>query len=45
MKIDDIEYQAIFKILEVLIKKDKEIRLYIIPGVVNILHKKYQLLK
>ncbi len=45
MKLDDIEYQAIFKILEVLIKKDKEIRLYIIPKLIKILHKKYQLLK
>jgi vacuolar-type H+-ATPase subunit C/Vma6 len=45
MKLDDIEYQAIYKILEVLIKKDKEIRLYILPKVVDILHEKYQLLK
>ncbi len=45
LKIDDIDYHAIFNILEVLIKKDKEIRLYILPKLVNILHKKYQLLK
>ncbi len=45
MKLDDIEYQAIYKILEVLIKKDKEIRLYILPKIVDILHEKYQLLK
>ncbi len=43
-KIDDVEYQTIFKIIEVLIKKDKEIRLYILPRVVNIMHEKYQLL-
>jgi vacuolar-type H+-ATPase subunit C/Vma6 len=45
MKLDDIEYQAIYKILEVIIKKDKEIRLYILPKLVDILHEKYQLLK
>lgn len=45
MKLDDIEYLAIFKILEVLIKKDEEIRLYILPKLIKILHGKYQLLK
>lgn len=41
----DIEYQAIFKILEILIKKDKEIRLFILPKLVKIVHEKYKLLK
>ncbi|MFX0038040.1 MAG: V-type ATPase subunit [Promethearchaeota archaeon] len=41
----DIEYQAIYKILEVLIKKDKEIRLFILPKLVNIIYEKYKLLK
>jgi len=41
----DIEYQAIFKILEVLIKKDKEIRLFILPKLINITYEKYKLLK
>jgi V/A-type H+-transporting ATPase subunit C len=45
MKLDDIEYEAIYKILEVIIKKDKEIRLYILPKIVDILHEKYQSLK
>ncbi len=45
LKIDDVDYQAIFSILEVLIKKDKEIRLHILPKLVNILHEKYRLLK
>ena len=45
IKIEDIEYQSIFKILEILIKKDQEIRLYILPKVVKILHEKYTLLK
>jgi len=44
-KLDDIEYNAIFSILEVLIKKDKEIRLFILPKIVNILHEKYRMLK
>ena len=45
IKIDDIDYQAIFKIIEVLIKKDNEIRLFVLPKVVNIIHEKYKLLK
>ncbi|MFX1317161.1 MAG: V-type ATPase subunit [Promethearchaeota archaeon] len=40
IKIDDIDYLAIFKIIEVLIKKDKEIRLYILPKLVDIVYKK-----
>ena len=44
-KIMDIEYQAIYKILEVLIKKNKEIRLFILPKLVNIIFEKYKLLK
>jgi len=45
IKSADIEFQAIYKILEVLIKKDKEIRLYILPKLVNIMFDKYKLLK
>lgn len=45
IRIDDIDYQAIFKIIEVLIKKDNEIRLFVLPKVVNIIHEKYKLLK
>jgi len=45
IKIDDIDYQAIFKIIEVLIKKDKEIRLYILPRLVEIGHDRYKILK
>jgi V/A-type H+-transporting ATPase subunit C len=45
MKTADIEYQAIFKILEILIKKDKEIRLFILPKLVKIINEKYKLLK
>lgn len=45
IKIDDIDYRAIFKIIEILIKKDKEIRLYILPRLIEIGHEKYKLLK
>jgi vacuolar-type H+-ATPase subunit C/Vma6 len=45
IKIDNIDYQAIFKIIEVLIKKDNEIRLYVLPRVVEIVHEKYKYLK
>lgn len=45
IKIDDIDYHAIFKIIEVLVKKDKEIRLYILPKLVSIINEKYKILK
>ena len=45
IKIDDIDYQTIFRILEVLIKKDDEIRLYVLPKVVKLLQRKFKLLK
>ena len=45
IKIDDIDYQTIFRILEVLIKKDDEIRLYVLPKVVKLLQSKFKLLK
>ncbi len=45
IKTDDIKFQTIYKILEVLIKKDKEIRLYVLPKLTNIIYKKYKLLK
>ncbi len=45
IKIDDIDYQTIYRILEVLIKKDDEIRLYVLPQVVKLLQRKFKLLK
>ena len=45
IKTDDIDYQTIFKIIEILIKKDKEIRLYILPRLVEIGHDRYKTLK
>jgi vacuolar-type H+-ATPase subunit C/Vma6 len=45
IKIDDIEYSTIFRIMEVLIKKENEIKINILPQVVKILHEKYRVLK
>jgi len=39
--IDDIDYSTIFRIVEVLMKKEKEIQFDIIPNVINIIHEKY----
>ena len=45
IKNDDIDYQTIFRIMEVLIKKENEIKIYVLPQVVKILHEKYSVLK
>jgi vacuolar-type H+-ATPase subunit C/Vma6 len=45
IQIDDIDSITIFRILEILIKKEEEIRFNIIPMVVKILHAKYKKLK
>ncbi|MFX1408213.1 MAG: V-type ATPase subunit [Promethearchaeota archaeon] len=45
MKMDDIEYQTIYKILELIIKKEKEIKREIIPNIVNIINKKFTILE
>lgn len=45
IKIDDIAYFTISKILEVIIKKEKEIRFEILPKVIKIIHKKFKVLK
>lgn len=39
--IDDIDHSTILRIVEVLMKKEKEIQFDIIPNVVNIIHDKY----
>jgi len=39
--IDDIDYSTILRIVEVLMKKEKEIQFDILPNVVNIIHDKY----
>ncbi|MBY9011294.1 MAG: V-type ATPase subunit [Candidatus Lokiarchaeota archaeon] len=45
IKIDDIDFSTISKILEVLIKKEKEIKFDILPRVIKIIHKKFKVLK
>jgi vacuolar-type H+-ATPase subunit C/Vma6 len=45
LKIDDIEYLTIYRIIEVIIKKQKEIKFDILPHIISILHEKYDLLK
>ncbi len=45
IKIDDIDFFTIYKILEILIKKQKEIKFHILPKVVKILHYKFKKLK
>ena len=45
VKVDDIDYFTIYKILEVLIKKEKEIKFDILPRVIEIIHRKFEVLK
>jgi len=45
IKVDDIEYITIFRIMELLIRKDKEIRFDILPLVIKILNAKYDILE
>ena len=45
IKIDDIDFFTIYKILEILIKKEKEIKFDILPKVIKILHYKFKTLK
>lgn len=45
IKIDDIDLFTIYKILEILIKKEKEIKFDILPKVIKILHYKFKALK
>lgn len=45
VKIDDIDFLTIYKILELVIKKENEIRFIIIPKVVKITHEKFRNLK
>lgn len=44
-QIEDIEFLTIFKIMEVIIKKEMEIKFEIIPNLVKLLHRKYYSLK
>jgi len=41
VKMDDIEYLTIYRVIELIIKKEREINMVIIPKVVDLLHKKF----
>jgi len=43
--IDDFDYATIYKILELIIKKEREIKFYIMPNVIRLIHDKYERLK
>ena len=45
IKIDDISFFTISKIMEVLIKKEEEIKFNLLPRVIKIIHKKFRMLK
>jgi V/A-type H+-transporting ATPase subunit C len=45
IKIDDIEYSTIFRIIEILIKKEKEIWFDVLPNLIKIHQQKYRMLK
>ncbi len=45
LKVDDIDMFTISKIIEVIIKKEKEIKFDILPRVIKIVHKKFKMLK
>ncbi len=45
LKIDDIEDSTIYRILEIIIKKDKEIKFNIMPNIIRIIHDKYERLE
>ncbi|TXT66562.1 MAG: V-type ATP synthase subunit C [Promethearchaeota archaeon] len=43
LEIDKIDYSTIYRIFEVLIKKEKEIKFEIVPNAIRIIHKKFQI--
>ncbi len=45
LKTDDFEYLTIYRILELIIKKEKEIKFNIMPNVIRIINEKYEELK
>ncbi|MFX0186967.1 MAG: V-type ATPase subunit [Candidatus Hodarchaeota archaeon] len=44
-KFDDIDYSTILKVIEILIKKQKEIQFDILPNAIKIIHKKFEILE
>lgn len=45
LKIDDIDNSTIYRILELIIKKDKEIKFNIMPNIIRIIHDKFERLE
>lgn len=45
VKIDDISYLTIYRILELILKKEKEIIFDIMPNIIKLLHDKYETLE
>lgn len=45
VKMDDIEYLTIYRVIELIIKKEREINMVIIPKIVDLLHKKFKNVK
>lgn len=45
LKLDDIENSTIFRILELMIKKDREIKFNIMPNIIRIIHEKFERLE
>lgn len=43
--IDDIDFSTVYKIIELLVKKDKEIKFDIMPNVIRLIHNKYERLE
>jgi len=43
LQIDNIDYSTIYRIFEVIIKKEKEIKFEILPNIVRTIHKKFQI--
>jgi V/A-type H+-transporting ATPase subunit C len=44
-KIDSIEYSTIFKIIEIIIRKNKEIQFDILPNVIKIINDKFEIME
>jgi hypothetical protein len=42
---DDIDYSTILRVIEILIKKQKEIQFDILPNAIKIIHKKFEMLE
>ena len=45
LQVDNIDYSTLYRIFELVIKKEREIQFYILPNVIRILHNKFEKLK